>query len=126
MSNPHKRRSGLERVVFASRHSWAGLRTACREESAFRQELMLLGAGVPLALWLGRGWVETTLLIGTLVMVLIVELLNSGIEATVDRVSLEIHDLAKRAKDYGSAAVMLSLLLAGAVWLAVLVQRLHP
>jgi diacylglycerol kinase (ATP) len=123
MSNPHKGRTGLDRVKRAAGHSAAGLRAAYRHESAFRQECWLAAVMLPAAFWLGRGWVEVALLAGLAVLVLVVELLNSAIEATVDRVSLDLHDLSKRAKDIGSAAVMLSLLLAGGIWLAALWNR---
>ena len=103
----------------ATRHSLAGL-AAAGNEDAFRQELILVALLSPVALWLGDTGVERALLIGSLILVLIVELLNSAIEATVDRISLENHRLAKRAKDIGSAAVMLALLNAAAVWLLVL------
>ncbi|WP_425259759.1 diacylglycerol kinase [Rubrivivax sp. RP6-9] len=122
-SNPHKGRTGIDRVVHAAGYSLQGLRSAYRHESAFRQELWLAALLLPLALWLGRGWVEVALLAGSVLLVLIVELLNSAIEATVDRVSLELHELSKRAKDFGSAAVMLSLLLAGGIWAAALWTR---
>lgn len=122
-SNPHKGRTGIDRVVHAAGYSLQGLRSAYRHESAFRQELWLAALLLPLALWLGRGWVEVALLAGSVVLVLIVELLNSAIEATVDRVSLDLHELSKRAKDFGSAAVMLSLLLAGGIWAAALWTR---
>ena len=124
MSNPHKGRTGLDRIVHATGYSLQGLRAAYREESAFRQELWLVVVLLPAAFWLGRGWVEVGMLIGALLLVLIVELLNSGIEAVVDRVSYELHDLSKRAKDYGSAAVMISLLYCGGLWLAALYQRI--
>ena len=78
---------------------------------------------VPTAFWLGRGWVEIALLAGSVLAVLIVELLNSALEAAIDRISFELHELSKLAKDYGSAAVMLSLLVAGAIWAAALWQR---
>jgi diacylglycerol kinase (ATP) len=91
-----------------------------RHEDAFRMELVLFAVLAPLALWLGATGVERALLIGCLILVLIVELLNSAIEAAVDRISFENHRLAKRAKDIGSAAVMLSLVHAAAVWLLVL------
>lgn len=124
MGNPHKGRTGLDRIVRATGHSIDGLVGAYRGESAFRQELWLAAVLVPAAFWLGRNWVETTLLAGSVLLVLIVELLNSGIEAAVDRVSLELHELSKRAKDLASAAVMLSLVLCGSVWAAALWQRL--
>lgn len=126
MGNPHKGRTGIDRIVHAAGYSIAGLTTAYRTESAFRQELWLAAMLVPAALWLGRGWVEVTLLAGSVLLVLVVELLNSGIEATVDRVSLELHDLSKRAKDYGSAAVLISLLLCGSIWAAALWDRFSP
>jgi diacylglycerol kinase (ATP) len=116
MSNPHKGRTGLDRILHAAGYSWAGLRAAYSGESAFRQEVWLCVVAVPLALWLGQGWVETALLLGSLLLVLIVELLNSGIEAAIDRVGFELHDLSKRAKDLASAAVLLSLVLCAGVW----------
>jgi diacylglycerol kinase (ATP) len=95
-----------------------------RHEAAFRQELLLAAVLVPLGLWLGENGVERALLVGTVLMMLVVELLNSAIEAVVDRVSLENHELAKRAKDYGSAAVMMALAATAAVWLSLLLPRL--
>ena len=123
MTNPHKGRTGLDRVMRATGYSIAGLMAAYRGESAFRQEFWLAAVLLPLAFWIGRGWIEITLLIGSVMLVLIVELLNSGIEAAIDRVSFEIHDLSKRAKDLASAAVLLSLLLCTGIWLAALWQR---
>jgi len=115
-----KGKTGLRRILNATRYSLEGLAAAARHEDAFRQELMLVVVFAPLGLWLGNTGVERALLVGCLLIVLIVELLNSAIEAAVDRASLDRHPLAKRAKDLGSAAVMLSLLLAGATWLLVL------
>jgi diacylglycerol kinase (ATP) len=123
MTNPHKGRTGLDRVVRATGYSMAGLTAAYRGESAFRQEFWLTAVLLPLAFWIGRGWVEVAMLVGSLMLVLIVELLNSGIEAAIDRVSFEIHDLSKRAKDLASAAVLLSLLLCAGIWLAALWNR---
>jgi len=123
MTNPHKGRTGLDRVMRATGYSIAGLMAAYRGESAFRQEFWLAAVLLPLAFWIGHGWIEVTLLIGSVVLVLIVELLNSGIEAAIDRVSFEIHDLSKRAKDLASAAVLLSVLLCAGIWLAALWQR---
>lgn len=123
MSNPHKGRTGLDRLVRATGYSIEGLATAYRGESAFRQEFWLAAVLLPLAFWIGRSWVEVALLAGSVLLVLIVELLNSGIEATVDRVSFEIHDLSKRAKDLASAAVFLSLVLCGGIWAAALWHR---
>ena len=126
MNNPHKGRTGLTRVLYATRHSAAGLAAAWHHESAFRQEAVLAGLMLPAALWLGTTWIERALLISAVLLVLIVELLNSGIEATVDRISLDLHDLSKRAKDFGSAAVMLALMLCAGIWLAALWSRLNP
>jgi len=120
MESPYKGGTGLRRVLNATHYSLAGLAAAARHEDAFRQELILVVLLAPLALWLGDTGVERALLIGSLILVLIVELLNSAVEAAVDRISFENHRLAKRAKDLGSAAVMLSLANAGLVWLLVL------
>jgi diacylglycerol kinase (ATP) len=124
MSNPHKGRTGIDRLIRACGYSFSGLAAAYRGESAFRQEFWLAVVLLPLAFWLGRGWLEVTLLAGSVMLVLIVELLNSAIEAAIDRVSYEIHDLSKRAKDFASAAVMLSLLLCAGAWLGALWHRL--
>ena len=126
MTNPYKGRTGLERVIRATGYSIEGLKTAYRGESAFRQETWLAVFMLPAALWLGRTWIETALLAGSVLLVLIVELLNSGIEAVVDRVSFELHDLSKRAKDLASAAVFLSLMLCSGIWLAALWHRFMP
>jgi diacylglycerol kinase (ATP) len=123
MTNPHKGRTGLDRILRATGYSIAGLRSAYDGESAFRQEFWLAAILIPIAFWMGRGWVEVALLAGSVMLVLIVELLNSGIEATIDRVSLELHDLSKRAKDLASAAVFLSLLTCGGIWLAAVWQH---
>lgn len=124
MSNPYKGRTGFDRVIRATGYSIAGLRTAYVGESAFRQEVWLSALLLPLACVVGRNWMEVAVLVATVVLVLIVELLNSGIEAAVDRVSFELHDLSKRAKDIASAAVFLSLLLCAGVWLAAVWARL--
>ncbi|MGA7985951.1 MAG: diacylglycerol kinase [Burkholderiales bacterium] len=120
MESPYKGKTGLRRLINAARYSLSGLAEAARHEDAFRQELILAAVLVPLGLWLGSNGLERALLAGSVLAVLVVELLNSAVEATVDRISLENHRLAKRAKDMGSAAVMLSLLSAAAVWLLVL------
>lgn len=114
--SPHKSRSGLVRIARAFGYSMQGLATAVKHEHAFRQELMLCVVLLPLAIWLPLSPVERVLLIGSLIIVLITELLNSAVEAVVDRVSLEDHALSKRAKDIGSAAVFLALVLAGVAW----------
>jgi len=124
MGSPHKGATGIRRLINATRYSLEGLAAAARHESAFRQELMLAAVLVPLGLWLGEDGVERALLVGTVLMLLVVELLNSAIEAVVDRVSLENHELAKRAKDYGSAAVMIALAATALVWLLLLLPRL--
>lgn len=124
MDNPHKGRTGLDRVVHAAGYSAQGMSAALRHESAFRQETVLAAVMLPASIWLGSTWLERSMLIGTVVLVLIVELLNSGIEAVVDRISLDLHELSKRAKDYGSAAVLLSLLLCGGVWASALWHRM--
>jgi diacylglycerol kinase (ATP) len=124
MDNPHKGRTGLDRIRHAAGYSLQGLTGAYRHESAFRQELWLAALMLPLAFWLGRTWVEVALLAGSVMLVMIVELLNSAVEATVDRISLDLHELAKRAKDYGSAAVFLALALCSGIWAAALWSRL--
>ncbi len=118
--SPFKSRGGAGRLVAACRYSIDGLRAAWRAEAAFRQELVLCALLAPVALWLPISALEKLALIGVLVLLLVVELLNSALEAVVDRVGLERHDLSKRAKDLGSAAVMLVLLLAGLTWTIVL------
>jgi diacylglycerol kinase (ATP) len=120
--NPQKLRSGLHRIWHAGGYSLAGLRAGWGE-TAFRQEVLAAIVLVPAAFWLGRGWVETALLAASVLLVLIVELLNTAVEAAIDRIGLERHPLSKRAKDMGSAAVLLALLLAAGIWLAALVQR---
>jgi len=118
--SPHKGETGVRRVINATRNSFAGFAEAVRCEDAFRQELLLAAVLVPVALWSGRSGFERALLAGSVVLVLVVELLNSAVEATVDRISFDNHRLAKRAKDIGSAAVMLSLANAGLIWLLIL------
>ena len=118
--SPFKGKTGLTRVWNALFYSLDGLKAAIRHEDAFRQELLLSLVCIPLALWLEPGAIGRALMIAALFLVLIVELVNSAIEAVVDRVSLENHHLAKRAKDIGSAAVLLSLINAAAVWALVL------
>jgi diacylglycerol kinase (ATP) len=121
--SPYKGETGLKRILSATRHSVAGLREALRCEDAFRQELILALVLVPLAFWVGTSAVERALLIGSVLLVLIVELVNSAVEATVDRISFENHRLAKRAKDIGSAAVLLTLLNAALIWGLIVIER---
>jgi diacylglycerol kinase/glycosyltransferase involved in cell wall biosynthesis len=117
--NPHKDNHGITRAIAAARNSWAGLMFAFHEESAFRQELLLAAILVPLAIWMPATPTETGLMLASLLLVLIVELLNSSVEAAVDRISYKNHGLSKRAKDYGSAAVMLALLLCGITYISI-------
>ena len=116
-SNPQKTRKGLSRIFHAGGYSLQGL-AAGWGETAFRQEAIAAIVLVPLAFRLGQGWTEVALLAGSVLLVMIVELLNTGIESCIDRIGPEWHDLSKRAKDMGSAAVLLSLLLCAGVWLA--------
>jgi len=118
-----KGKRGLQRIWNALRYSIDGFLAAWAEEDAFRQEVLLASVMIPVALVVPVTLVERLLMIGAIVLVLIVELLNTAIEAAIDRHSFEINPLAKRAKDLGSAAVMLALLLAGGVWMAILLSR---
>ncbi|GAC1607317.1 MAG: diacylglycerol kinase [Ramlibacter sp.] len=120
--NPQKMRTGLNRLWHAAGFSLAGLRAGWGE-AAFRQEAIASIVLLPGACWLARSWPEAALLAGSVLLVMIVELLNTGIETVVDRIGPEWHDLSKRAKDMGSAAVLLSVLLCGGIWLAALWQR---
>jgi diacylglycerol kinase (ATP) len=114
--SPHKGKTGLRRVWNAFLYSIDGLSAAFRHEDAFRQEVLLAAVLIPLALWLPASGVGHALMVGSVLLVLIVELLNSAVEAAVDRVSLENHPLARRAKDMGSAAVFISLVNVPVVW----------
>ena len=122
--NPHKGNRGVARAWHAAKNSWCGLVYAFMEESAFRQELTLFVLLTPIAVMLPITLLEKSLLISTLMMVLVIELLNSSVEAAIDRISFEHHDLSKRAKDFGSAAVMLALFVAALIWAAVCVPLL--
>ena len=122
--NPHKGNRGLTRAWHAAKNSWCGLVYAFREESAFRQELTLLALLTPVAFALPISLLEKSLLVCSLVMVLVIELLNSSVEAAIDRISFEHHDLSKRAKDFGSAAVMLALLVSALLWAGVCIPLL--
>ena len=117
-----KSRKGLSRIWHAAGYSLAGLRAAWFE-AAFRQEAIATAVLVPLAAWIAHTWVEFALLAGSVVLLMVVELLNTGIEAAIDRIGPEWHPLSKRAKDMGSAAVLLTLLIAVTVWILALVQR---
>lgn len=121
-ANPQKARTGLNRIWHAAGYSLEGLRAGWNEK-AFRQEAIAAMVLLPLSLWLGRSWVEVALLAGSVVIVMIVELLNTGIETAIDRIGPEWHDLSKRAKDMGSAAVLLALLLCIGIWAAAVFQR---
>ena len=121
--NPQKNRRGLSRVWHATGYSLAGLRAGWNE-TAFRQEAIASALLLPATFWLGSSWMEMVLLAGTVMLVLIVELLNTAIEAAIDRIGPEWHDLSKRAKDMGSAAVLLSLLLCAGTWALALFHRL--
>lgn len=118
---PLKRR-GLKRLWHAAGYSLAGLKAGWYEP-AFRQEAIASALLLPLACWLGQHWVERSLLVGVVLLVMLVELLNTGIETAIDRIGPEWHSLSKRAKDMGSAAVLLSLLLALFTWAGALWNR---
>ncbi len=115
--------TGLTRIIKAGGYSWKGLRSTFKHEAAFRQELALFVILAPLGLWLGDSGAERAVLVGSLILVLIVELLNSAVEAVVDRFGGEIHTLSARAKDMGSAAVFLSLMNVCVIWLVVLLPK---
>ena len=121
-ANPQKARTGFSRAAHAFLYSLAGLRAAWHE-TAFRQETISACILVPTAFWLGRSWVEVALLAGSVLLVMIVELLNTAVEAAIDRVGPEWHALSKKAKDMGSAAVLLSLLVSGGIWAAAICTR---
>lgn len=121
--SPHKSKGGIARLFKALRYSAQGLAAAYRHEAAFRQELLLIVILAPLSIWLGRSLAEVLLLLGSLVLLLVVELLNSALETVADAVTLEDHPLIGRAKDLGSAAVMLTLLMVAAIWISVIVSR---
>ncbi len=116
MESPYKGKTGLRRLINAFGYSVEGIKAAYKNEDAFRQEVRLAVVLIPLAVYLGKSGIEQALMIGSVMLVIIVELLNSSIEATVDRVSLDHHKLAKRAKDIGSAAVLFSLVNLAVVW----------
>jgi len=117
------RNSGLKRILLATKYSMHGLTAAFKNEAAFRQEVFLAAVLIPFGLWMQPGFVALSLLFGSIFIVLIVELLNTGIEAAIDYQSMEIHPMAKLAKDLGSAAVFLSLLNLAIVWALYLWDR---
>ncbi|MFM7397200.1 MAG: diacylglycerol kinase [Gammaproteobacteria bacterium] len=123
MKTDRPKPTGLVRLVNAFGNTWKGYVGAFREEAAFRQELALCVVLFPLGLWLGENGIERALLVGPIFIILIVELLNSGIEATVDRIGLERHQLSGLAKDLGSAAVFTSFAMLAVVWALVLLDR---
>lgn len=120
MESPHKGKTGLKRLFNALHYSLSGIKEAYRNEDAFRQELLLAAILLPLAFWLDAAASARALMVGSVLLLLIVELLNSAIEATVDRISLDDHRLAKRAKDLGSAAVLITIVNLIVVWALVL------
>ncbi len=122
--NVQKERRGLNRLIHAAGYSWAGLQAGWHE-AAFRQEVLASIVMLPLSFWLGQGWVEVALLAGSVLLVMMVELLNTAIESVVDRVGPEWHDLSKRAKDMGSAAVLLAMLFCGGIWITAIWQLAH-
>jgi diacylglycerol kinase (ATP) len=109
--------------MLAMRYSWQGLRAGCRTQAALRYEFGFLVLAVPVAFWLGGTGIERALLIGSWLLVIVVELINSAIETVVDRIGSDLHDLSGRAKDLGSAAVFCSILLAATIWLMLFLDR---
>jgi diacylglycerol kinase (ATP) len=122
MKSPYKGKTGLKRLVNAFSYSIAGTLAAFKHEDAFRQEVLLTVVLTPVALYFGETAIHQALMISSLIFIIIVELLNSSIEATVDRISVKHHKLAKRAKDIGSAAVFFSLINAAIIWFLLLVK----
>jgi diacylglycerol kinase (ATP) len=122
MKSPYKGKTGFKRLVNAFSYSIAGTLAAFKHEDAFRQEVVLAVVLTPVALYFGETAIDQALMISSLLFIIIVELLNSSIEATVDRISVKHHKLAKRAKDIGSAAVFFSLINATVIWFLILVK----
>ena len=120
--NLQKQRRGLSRVMHALGYSLQGLQAAM-DEPAFKQEAYLAFVLIPLSFYVGNNWIEISILSGSVIFVLIVELLNTGLESAIDRVGPQWHDLSKRCKDLGSAAVLLSIVLCMAVWLSALIVK---
>ena len=121
----HIKQTGLKRLVLAFGYSSQGFKAGWREP-AFRQEALAACVLLPLAIWLGNTWLEQAVLAGAVVAVMVVELLNTAIEAAIDRVGPEWHVLSKKAKDLGSAAVLMSLMFCGLVWLAAFCSTFSP
>jgi diacylglycerol kinase (ATP) len=122
MKSPYKGKTGIKRLANAFKYSVAGTLAAFKHEDAFRQEVILSIVLIPLAIYLGETTTEQALMIASVLLIIIVELLNSSVEATVDRISVKRHKLAKRAKDIGSAAVFFSLVNASVIWFLILVK----
>ena len=122
MKSPYKGKTGFKRLINAFSYSIAGTMAAFKHEDAFRQEVVLAIVLTPIALYFGETAIDQALMISSLLFIIIVELLNSSIEATVDRISVKHHKLAKRAKDIGSAAVFFSLINAAVIWFLILVK----
>jgi diacylglycerol kinase (ATP) len=122
MKSPYKGKTGIKRLLNAFKYSVAGTLAAFKHEDAFRQEVFLSVILIPLAIYLGETTTEQALMITSVILIIIVELLNSSVEATVDRISVKRHKLAKRAKDIGSAAVFFSLVNASVIWFLILVK----
>ncbi len=119
---PPQKKTGIRRIIAATKYSIDGLKLAAKTESAFKQELVASVFLLPLAIWLGENAIEQSLLIASVVMIMIVELLNTAVEAVVDRVSSDFHELSRQAKDLGSAAVFLSISLAILIWVLLLLN----
>ena len=122
MKSPYKGKTGIKRLANAFTYSVAGTLAAFKHEDAFRQEVILSTILIPLAIYLGQTAIEQALMVTSILLIIIVELLNSSVEATVDRISVKRHKLSKRAKDIGSAAVFFSLVNAAVVWFLILVK----
>ena len=122
MKSPYKGKTGIKRLANAFTYSVAGTLAAFKHEDAFRQEVILSIVLIPLAIYLGQTAIEQSLMIASILLIIIVELLNSSVEATVDRISVKRHKLSKRAKDIGSAAVFFSLVNAAVIWFLILVK----
>jgi len=122
MKSPYKGKTGIKRLANAFTYSVAGTLAAFKHEDAFRQEFILSIVLIPLAIYLGQTPIEQALMIASILLIIIVELLNSSVEATVDRISVKRHKLSKRAKDIGSAAVFFSLVNAAVIWFLILVK----